>query len=213
MERLNPIIETTPQASSKELAKKCRAQNSQVIWSHLSRLTAELISHGSVKDGDRDLIEKQKLLTEKLADKNPEHVALAIKLHQEGTDERPGKPWFPHISDLMVHIHPLERAERNRQATRKAREQAWYSGKDESTFVEDDPQVRAAAVAQWHETEKPEMAAKAEKADNELLQPHEREARDLREARRQSWRDPANDPESSIRRLKRDMQAHAAGIL
>lgn len=206
MEKLNPVIEQTPNPSSKQLARQCQATNSQEIWSRLSRLTAELVAHGSLKEGNDELLQKQKLLAEKLADKKPEHVALAIKLHQEGTDDRPGKPWFPHISDLMVHIHPLERAERNRAAAEAARSKAWYSGKDQTEFVEDPAHIRAAAVADWKENQKPELMAKAKLADNELLTPAEKAAREAMAARRQAWQDPANDDPKSIERLKKSLQ-------
>lgn len=200
---LKPIISQEQSPTSKQLAKRCRAENSKHIWSALTLLASELKLHGSVKDGDATLLEKQKRLTEKLADCDPAHVDLAIKLHQEL------KPWFPHLSDLMIHIRPLEIAKRERESREAERAKAWHSGKDENPFVDDPDHVRAATVAQWRDEGKTKLAELGNLADEQLLTPAEKEARAKFEARRQAWRDPANDPLASINRLKASMQREA----
>lgn len=207
MEQLNELLPSPGHSpTSNELEKKCRSENAQAIWALTSKLIAELVAHGSVQENDDDLTTKQKMLCEKLAGRNPDHVAAALKYHEQGDADRAGKRWFPHISDLIPTIDRLERSERAAAEMQRRREQAWYSGKDRDDFVEAPIEVRQRDVAVWRNRYRGELEAEAETAEYDDLTPEARERKALTEARANQWRDSENDPPESIARIKKSLR-------
>lgn len=206
MEKLKLEIQQTPEATSQQLAKRCQSENAQRIWAVTTKLIAELRQHGSLKDTDQQLIEKQQTLCEKLAGRDPDHVAAALKAHEEGDAERPGKPWFPHIGDLIPHIDRLERRDRAIAEAQRKRNAAWHSGKEDTDFVDDPLEVRQANVARWRNHYRSELIADGAAAEEADLSEKALAYKRAREARAKLWKDPQNDHPSSITRLKESME-------